>query len=164
MKPTLVKALVFALLCCTGCDQLLKPPPDPGSSDFTGWLQSMTKVKVMYSGAIDIHTYLKQGSLDPGNTSDNWFPCELEFSNVDSTFFLTWQDSSFTTKSCSAFREIDPSFGLADACGDQSLLRGVYHSQSNSISNVLGMLQSYHGSSDPNNYQEQSASLACPLL
>ena len=164
MRTTLTKAFLFGLLGCAGCDQVLTVPTGPGGGNFLPWLQTMNNVRVTYTGATNVHTFLKQGSLDGGNTSDVWLTRDLEFENRDSNYTLVWQDSQFSTKSCIVFRQKDPFYIFSSDCGDQSLIRGMYHSGANSISNLLCMFQNYHGGTDPNNYQEQGASIVVPSL
>ncbi|MFI5263017.1 MAG: hypothetical protein ACHQM6_00720 [Candidatus Kapaibacterium sp.] len=164
MKPTIIKVLIAGLLIGSGCDQVLPVPAGSGSSDFLAWMQTMTKIRVSYSGLIDLQYSLKQSTIDPGNNSDVWMPRELAFSNWDSTYTISWQDSQFQTRSCFVFRQIDPTFTLSSDCGTQSLIRGVYHASAKNISDLICMFENYHGGSDPNNYQEQDASLNAPII
>lgn len=56
----------------------------------------------------------------------------------------------------------DPSFTIASDCGDNSLIRGVYHSGTKLISDLLCLFQKCEGCQDPGNYKAQSAFLKTP--
>ncbi|MEP7234912.1 MAG: hypothetical protein ABI778_06420 [Ignavibacteriota bacterium] len=165
MKLTLTPVILFALFVYSGCDQPTHPATG-GTTDgaMLAWVQTMTKVKVTYSGNTNIHSYLKQGTRDPGNTADVWFPREMEFSNWDSTYTINWQGSQFQTKSCFVFRQINPSFTLSSGCGDQSIIRGTFDAQNNSISNIYCAFSHYQAGIDPMDYREQDASLLIPEI
>jgi hypothetical protein len=162
--PTKVRALLIGLLLCSGCDNPAVVPAGGGGSDYLPYLQSMTKVSVTFTGQTLHHAYLKQGCLDPGNTSDLWLIRQHEYQNRDSAYTIIWQDSFFSTKACFILRQLDPSFTIASDCGDNSLIRGVYHSGTKSISDLLCLFQKCEGFQDPANYKAQSAFLKAPSI
>ncbi len=165
MKSALLRSFLLIFLAGAGCDQPLIEPVGAGSSsNFLPWLQTMNKIRVTYTGETDVHSFVKQGTLDPGNTSDLWLTRDLEFENADSTYTLNWQDSQFQTKACFTFRQSDPSFVFSSDCGDQSLIRGVFHAGSNSVTSLECSFQKYIGITDPNNYQTQTGTLFAPEL
>jgi len=163
MKPALHKLLLAALIMASGCDQPTHLPVGSVNTDFIEWMKTMTKIKVTYSGMTNLHSYLKQGVIDPGTTTDYWYPREMEFSNWDSSYTISWQDSVFETRSCFVFRQIDPPFTLSSDCGTTTMIRGIYHSSSRTVSDIYCMFRSYHAS-DQNNYQEQDATMILPAI
>ena len=120
-----------------------------------------------YTGETLHHTFLKQGVLDGGNTSDLWLMRQYIFENRDSTYPLVWQDSQFSTQPCFTLELIDtslidPLFTIASDCSPNSFIRGVYHNGSRRISDLLCQFQKCEGCQDPNNYKAQNAYLKAP--
>ena len=124
----------------------------------------MNKVRVIYSGLTNVHSHIKQGSLDSGVDQDLWLPRGMKFTNTDSTYTLAWQDSEFTTHSCFVFRQVDPFTLLSGGCGDVSTVRGVYHNATRQISDLLCTFQKYDPGADINSYLDQTGSLTAPKI
>ncbi len=124
----------------------------------------MSKVRVEYTGMTSLRSYLKQGSIDPGNSSDLWLLREMDFKNTDSLYTLSWQDSEFQAKSCFVFSQADPHFVLSNDCGDQTLIRGIYHNSAKSISSLVCLFKKYNPGADQNSFLAQNATLAVPFI
>ena len=160
MRITSFKTFLLGLLLCFGCDNpTTLPIAGVGGNDYLSYLQTMKKVRVDFTGNTLLHFYTKQGSRDGGSSLDWWLVRQFEFQNRDSTYLLVWQDSEFSTHACFALREVDVPYTFASGCADASLIRGIYHSGTQTISDLLCMFQSLIGGTDPKNYQSQNASL-----
>jgi hypothetical protein len=161
MKYVLI--LVTAALFLSGCDNITRPSQDSGFN-YLPYLQTLNKISVRFSANTLQHSFIDQGSLDPGVTQDIWLPRELCFENLDSLYTIEWIDSTFQTKACFAYEQIDPIYGLSDGCGDRSYIHGTYHADTKSISNVVCYFEQCIGCQDPDNYKAEHALLRFPEL
>src|SRR2546423_96898 len=142
------RSCLFLLLLCAGCDDRAVIPTGISGSDFLPYLQGMNKISVSFTAATLHHTFLKQGSLDAGWNSYIWLIRQHVYENRDSAYTLLWEDSSFSSKACFFLRQTDPSFIIASDCGDRSLIRGIYHNGTHSVTDLLCMFQECEGCQD----------------
>jgi hypothetical protein len=155
--------ILFGFLIFAGCDQPVRTPTGAAGNDFQSVLQSMSKVRVTYSGMTDLHTSLKQSSIDPGAVSDLWMPRKFVYENTDSAYTITWQDSQFSTKACFLFGQLDPWYELASDCGTETLIRGTCNNSTLSLSSLVCEIKALT-SFGQGNFQTESASLTAPTL
>jgi len=164
MRPSLFQVSLFGILFLAGCNNPVTLPVGSGANGYLPYLQTMNNVRVEYIGETLLHYYTKQGTRDLGSSQDLWLVRQFEFQNRDSAYAIKWQDSQFSSRTCFALREVDASYTIESGCADQSLIRGVYHSNTQTISDLLCMFQGLIGGTDPNNFQSQNASLqSAPL-
>jgi hypothetical protein len=159
MRASLTHAFILGILVCSGCDNPVAEPVGSGANGYLPYLQTMNTVRVEYIGQTLLHYYTKQGLRDSGSSQDWWLVRQFEFQNRDSGYIIKWQDSQFTTRACFAMREVDVQYTFESGCGNQSLIRGIYHGNTQTISDLLCMFQGLIGGTDPNNFQSQNASL-----
>ncbi len=165
MRTTVFKLFLIGILLTSGCDNpSMTSLGGSSGSDYLSYLQTMNYVRVTYTGETLHHTFLKQGSLDGGNTSDLWLVRQHVFENRDSTHPLVWKDSQFSAQACFTLELVDPSFNIASGCSTQSLIRGVFHSSQKTVSDLLCQFQECEGCQDPNNYRAQNAYLKAQNL
>ncbi|MDP4220782.1 MAG: hypothetical protein Q8916_05965 [Bacteroidota bacterium] len=136
-----------------GCDTPTTTPFHGGQDyDYLSWLQSMTKIRVSFTAQTLLQTYLKQGTLDHGNKTDQWLLREEDYEKSDSIISIVWQDSAFSARGSFAFRELDPSFAIEGDDGNNSVMSGTFHQSTKTISDLLCIFQKCEGCQDPNNY------------
>src|SRR5207247_568149 len=137
-----------------GCDAPILSPT-VGEYDYLPDLQAMKRISVRFSANTLHHSFIKQGELDPGVTSDIWLPREQIYQNADSLYTIEWKDSVFQTNACFLYRQIDPIFGISYGCSENSYIRGIYHSGSRSVSNLICFFQRCDNCQDPDNYKAE---------
>ncbi len=129
----------------------------------------MNHVRVTITAKTNHHSFLRQTSFDPGVDQDSWLPRQYSFTNTDTTFILHWQDSVFTTSACFSAICLSPLGYIDYGCGGNTTLRGIYHLQDNSVTELLAFYSeldnpSQGGYPDDFNYRQRYASINIPRV
>lgn len=156
--------LLFFLGIMIGCDDpgSARRTYDGGNYSLSEYLRTMKKVKVTFIAGTNHHYIVDQGSLDSGSENDIWFTRQYQFLNADSTYTLSWQDSTFSTRACFSLHVIDGHYQLESGCDINSLIRASVDDATKTISGLLCFYRSIDGKFDPTNYKTIDASLSSP--
>src|SRR5947199_3368225 len=126
--------LAFFFLSCDYNPAI--PIGSSGSGYDLPYLQNFTKLRLTFSANMLQHSFIKQGTKDPGVAQDIWLPREIIFENEDTLYTIVWNDSTFQTKACVTYAQIDPFFGISYRCSNHSYVRGIYHSANKTVSDL----------------------------
>lgn len=153
--------LLFSLSILVGCDDPggTSQKYDGGNYSLSEYLRTMKKVKVTYIAGTNHHYVVDQGSLDNGSATDIWFTRQYQFTNSDSAYSLSWQDSTFSTRACFSLHVIDGRYLLESGCDNNSLIRGSVDDATKTITGLLCLYRSLDGKFDPTTYKTIDASL-----
>ncbi len=168
-RAEIIWIFLSTILVFIGCEN---PGPistghDSGSQ-LQQYLQTMNHVRVTLIGNTNHHSLVKQTSFDPGAEHDLWLPRKYCFANTDTTFILHWHDSAFTTSACFSAICLSPLGYIEYGCGGNTTLRGIYHSQENTVTELLSFYSELDnpqgGYPDDNNYRDRYASITIPRV
>ncbi|HEY6172763.1 MAG TPA: hypothetical protein VIX80_10940 [Candidatus Kapabacteria bacterium] len=156
--------LLFSLSILVGCDEPGSAPRkyDGGNYSLTEYLRTMKKVKVTFIAGTNHRYVVDQGSLDSGSAQDIWFTRQYQFVNSDSAYSLSWQDSTFSTRTCFSLHVIDGMHQLEGGCDNNSLTRASVDDATKTITGLLCFYRSLDGKFDPTTYKSIDASLNSP--
>jgi hypothetical protein len=104
-RSFLIVLLSLGLLA--GCEENPQAPFDP-EGELLPYLSMMRYVTVSFQAYTRHYRMERQSALDPGHTTYFEGHRNYWFTNSDTTFVISWQDSGFTTKAMFGVRQYTP--------------------------------------------------------